>query len=225
MQTKNNTTLSLVKNKLMTKSTFLMVGLLSTLSLFSQSKDSRENFTFGAKAGINRANVWDEQGQDFRADAKTGFAAGVFLGLPLGAVVGFQPELMFSQKGFEGTGTLLGTGYSLKRTSTFLDVPLLLQIKPIGALTILAGPQYSYLIRQKDVYTLGSNSTEQLQEFNNDNVRKNILGFVVGADINIDHLVLSGRLAWDIINNNGDGTTTTPRYKNELLQITIGYKL
>jgi hypothetical protein len=48
---------------------------------------------------------------------------------------------------------------------------------------------------------------------------------VIGADINIEHLVLSGRLAWDIINNNGDGTTTTPRYKNELLQFTIGYKL
>jgi hypothetical protein len=225
MQTKNNSTLSFIKNKLVTKSTLLMVGLVSTFSLFSQSDDSRENFTFGVKAGINRANVWDEQGQDFRADPKTGFAAGVFLGLPLGAVVGFQPELMFSQKGFVGTGTLLGTGYSLKRTSTFIDVPLQLQIKPISVLTILVGPQYSYLIRQKDVYTLGANSSEQLQEFNNDNVRKNILGFVIGADINIEHLVLSGRLAWDIINNNGDGTTTTPRYKNELLQFTIGYKL
>jgi hypothetical protein len=225
MQTKKIKFLGITKNNLLFKSTLLFVGICSTLTSYSQSSDSRENFSFGIKAGINRSNVWDEKGQDFRADPKTGLAAGVFLSLPLGAIIGFQPELMFSQKGFKGSGTLLGTGYSLTRTSNFIDVPLLLQIKPIKELTFLVGPQYSYLMSQKDVYTLGSNSYEQSEEFKNENIRENILGFVIGADINFQHFLISGRLAWDFVNNNGDGSTTTPRYKNELFQITLGYKI
>ncbi|MDP2176659.1 MAG: porin family protein [Bacteroidota bacterium] len=209
----------------MTKLALILLCVLTSTTTNAQSSDTRENFSFGFKGGINRSNVWDEQGQDFRADAKTGLAAGLFIGIPIGATLGFQPELMLSQKGFRGSGTLLGTGYSLTRTSNFIDIPLQLQIKPVEALTILVGPQYSYLISQKDVYTFGANSTQQLQEFNNDNVRKNILGFVIGADINIKHLVVSGRLAWDIMKNNGDGTTTTPRYKNQLVQLTLGYKI
>jgi hypothetical protein len=199
--------------------------LLGSLSSFAQSDDRREDFGIGFKGGINRSNVWDEQGQDFRADAKTGLAAGLFMSLPLGETFGIQPELMLSQKGFKGSGTLLGTGYSLTRTSSFIDIPIQLQIKPAEFFTFLIGPQYSYLLRQKDVYTFGANSTEQLQEFNNDNIRKNIFGFTIGADVNIKHLILSGRIAWDIIKNNGDGTTTTPRYKNQLVQFTIGYRI
>jgi len=37
-------------------------------------------------------------------------------------------------------------------------------------------------------------------------------------------LVLSGRVAWDLYDNNGDGTSTTPRYKNVVGQITLGYR-
>jgi hypothetical protein len=199
--------------------------LICSISSFAQRDDRREEFGIGFKGGINRSNVWDEQGQDFRADAKTGLAAGLFLSIPIDKIFGFQPELLISQKGFQGAGTLLGTGYSLKRTSSFIDIPLQLQIKPAEFLTFLVGPQYSYLIRQKDVFTFGANSTEQLQEFNNDNVRKNIFGFVVGADVNINHLIISGRMGWDLFRNNGDGTTTTPRYKNQWLQFTLGYRI
>jgi hypothetical protein len=169
--------------------------------------DRRDKFTFGVKAGANYSNVWDEQGQDFNADARVGF------------------EMLVSQKGFQANGTLLGQPYSFTRTTTYLDIPLQLQIKPIEYLTIVAGPQYSYLFNQKDVYTFGSNSVAQEQEFNNDNIRKNILGFVAGGDINISHVVISGRIGWDFQTNNGDGTSTTPRYKNKWVQFTIGFKI
>ncbi len=187
--------------------------------------DRRDKFTFGVKAGANYSNVWDEQGQDFNADARVGFAGGIFIGIPIGTFLGVQPEMLVSQKGFQANGTLLGQPYSFTRTTTYLDIPLQLQIKPIEYLTIVAGPQYSYLFNQKDVYTFGSNSVAQEQEFNNDNIRKNILGFVAGGDINISHVVISGRIGWDFQTNNGDGTSTTPRYKNKWVQFTIGFKI
>lgn len=204
--------------------------IIGAISLFcinnvnGQVEDSRKRLEFGMKAGANLSNVWDSQGENFRADNKYGLAGGIFLGIPLGKIVGLQPEVLVSQKGFEGSGSLLGQNYSFARTTTYVDIPLQLQIKPVRFITLVAGPQFSYLLNQKDVYTFGNNSTEQEQAFKNENIRKNILGFVVGADVYYKHLVVSGRVNRDYQTNNEDGTSNTPRYKNQLLQLTLGYK-
>lgn len=186
--------------------------------------DFREKLTFGFKGGLNYSNVYDSEGEAFRADAKLGLAGGAFVAIPIGMNFGVQPEVLISQKGFKGTGRILGGGYSFTRTTTYLDVPLLFSIKPVEFITLQVGPQYSYLIKQNDVFANASTSIEQEQEFVNDNIRKNTLCFIAGADINLRHFVLGGRAGWDILNNNGDGTSTTPRYKNVWYQATIGYR-
>jgi Outer membrane protein beta-barrel domain len=184
----------------------------------------REEIHIGLKAGANYANVYDSKGEAFNADARFGFAGGLFLSIPIGKFLGVQPEVLFSQKGFQASGMILGRTYSFTRTTNYLDVPLLIAIKPIEYLTILVGPQYSYLFKQKDVFDNGSTSIDQEQEFTNDNIRKNTFGFVGGADINVMHFVLGLRAGWDVQNNNGDGTSTTPRYKNAWYQATVGYR-
>lgn len=191
----------------------------------TNTMDNRTLFTFGVKAGVNNANVWDEESQNFNANRKLGLVFGAFATLPLGSLLGFQPELLFAQKGFKGSGVLLGTEYSFSRTTSHIDIPLQLMVKPSELVTILVGPQISYLIHQKDVYTFGANSTALSQEFDNENLRKSTLGFTAGADVNFTKLVASARLGYDFQNNNGDGTSSTPRYKNRWLQLTLGYKL
>ncbi|TSJ42045.1 porin family protein [Fluviicola chungangensis] len=191
----------------------------------SEKYDRRENFTFGVKAGANLSNVWDSKGEDFDADAKLGFAGGVFVGIPIGRYIGVQPEVLFSQKGFRASGTLLGTSYSYKKTTNWIDIPLQFQIKPLAFLTILVGPQVSFRVSERNEYTFGNNSTAQEKEFKNDNIRKNMLGISTGFDINIYHVVVSGRASWDLQNNRGDGTSTTPRYRNQFVQLTIGFKI
>lgn len=187
--------------------------------------DNREKFEFGLKVGFNASNVWDSQGEDFQADSKLGVAGGAFFSIPVGKSLGVQPELLISQKGFQGAGTLLSSAYSFSRTTTYLDIPIQLQLKPVSFATILVGPMFSYLINQKDVFTFGTNSIEQEQQFENDNIRKNLLGAVVGLDLNFSMVVVSARACWDFQNNKGDGTSTTPRYKNQWLQFTVGFKI
>lgn len=186
--------------------------------------DFRKKLTFGLKGGFNYSNVYDSEGEDFNADPKFGLATGAFLAIPIGRYLGIQPEVLFSQKGFRGTGRILGNTYSFTRTTNYIDVPLFLTLKPSEFISILAGPQYSYLTNQKDVFKNASTSIEQEQEFENDNIRKNTLCLVAGADINLKHIVLSARAGWDVQNNNGDGSSTTPRYKNVWYQATIGYR-
>lgn len=189
------------------------------------STDSRERIQFGVKAGANYSNVYDTQGEAFNANAKLGLAAGLFMAIPVGKLIGIQPEILFSQKGFQGTGRLLGSTYDFTRTTSYIDVPIFFAIKPVEFLTLLVGPQFSYLLKQKDVFANGTTSIEQENEFENDNIRKNTFCFIGGANLNFNHIVIGARAGWDVMNNNGNGTSTTPRYKNAWFQATVGYKL
>lgn len=186
--------------------------------------DNREKFQGGLKGGLNYSNVYDERGEDFEADPKYGLVGGLFVEIPLSKYLGIRPEGLLSQKGFQGRGMLLGSNYSFTRTTTYIDIPLQISLKPSEFFTLLAGPQFSYLINQKDVFSTSTTSFEQEQEFEQDNISKNIFGFVGGLDINLKHIVLGARACWDVKHNNGDGTSAMPRYKNAWTQGTIGYK-
>jgi hypothetical protein len=187
--------------------------------------DSRSKLNYGIKAGLNLSNVYDTQSEDYNADPKIGFVTGVFVAIPIGKFLGFHPEILFSQKGYQASGTYLGfMDYEFTRTSNFIDLPLLIAFKPTEMVTIVAGPQYSYLIKQKDEITSGDFTDQQVEDFENDNLRRNTLCFLGGIDFNFNHIVLGARAGWDIQNNNGDGTSTDPRYKNVWYQATLGFR-
>lgn len=197
-----------------------------TLNVNAQddAMDTRDQLGFGAKIGLNYANVYDSEGEEFDADPKLGMAVGAFVSIPIGTYFGIQPEVLYSQKGFSATGKILGLKYDFTRTTSYLDIPIYFAIKPSEFITIVAGPQFSYLLSKKDVFATTVTTIEQEQEFENDNIRKNTLGASLGLDINIGHFVIGARAAWDLQENNGDGTSTTPRYKNQWLQATVGFK-
>ena len=209
--------------KMQTKKVVVLATFFITAFGFSQvTTDTRDELKFGIKAGVNYSNVYDEEGQDFVASGKAGFAAGGFISIPIGKFFGVQPEIMYSQKGFKATGNTFGFNYDYSRTTSYLDIPLLLQIKPVPMLSFVAGPQFSYLLDTKNTFN-GTSSTTNEAQINADNYKKNIFGFVVGADVNIENFIISGRAGWDISKSDADGNSTAPRYKNQVLQLTLGY--
>jgi len=207
------------------KNKWLLTFSAITLLLFPTSVFATEpGLSVGVKAGLNLSNIYDSEGEDFEADSKLGFAAGAFLQIPLGSFIGIQPELLFSQRGIRGSGTILFSDYTFMRTTNYIDVPLLLAIKPIPYLTFLVGPQYSYLISQRYEFNNEFINIDQQEEFENENIRKNTMCITGGFDVNVDNLVFSARAGWDFLDNKGDGTSSTPRYKNMWTQATIGYR-
>jgi hypothetical protein len=211
------------------KKTMLLIVVLAFMASVSNAQssfnDTREKIQVGLKVGANLSNVYDTEGDDFTADPKFGLAGGAYLAIPIGAFLGIQPELLFSQKGYKGSGSFLGSEYKYSRTSNFIDLPIFVAIKPISSLTILAGPQFSYLIKETYKFENALINIDEEQVFDTDNIRKNILCFAGGIDINLNQLVVSARVGIDLQNNKGDGTSTTPRYKNIWYQATVGYRL
>lgn len=204
----------------------LLVIIVSTLLFVSAgiAQDKGSSLHFGPKVGLNLSNVYDSEEENFDADAKVGFAAGIFVAIPLGRLLGIQPELLYSQKGFKASGSMLGNDYTFTRTLNYLDIPLLVVVKPSEMFSIVAGPQYSYLMSTKDVFENSFLNTEQEEEFDNDNLRKNTLCFLGGFDINLSSIVIGARVGWDLFQNNGDESSTTPRYKNVWCQATVGFR-
>lgn len=200
------------------------VALFSAQSITAQDvtnssaydMDGREELKVGIKAGMNYSNVYSESGDEFVADGKAGFAGGVFVSIPLSKLVGIQPELMYSQKGFKGD--VAGVDY--KATFNYLDLPIHLQIKPTENISILAGPQFSYLLSSD--YELG-NFTASSDELEDDNNRAT-LGLSAGIDFTIQNFLISARGSWDLSEVNKDNSTSDINYKNQVLQVTLGYR-
>ncbi|WMN10831.1 porin family protein [Marivirga salinae] len=205
--------------------TAVVMTISSLATAQNENLDDQDNLKLGIKAGLNFSNVYDENENSFAADGKFGFVGGLLLHVPISEYLGFQPEVLYSQKGFKGNGTLFGSNYSFTRTTSYIEFPLQLAIRPTEYLTILAGPQYSFLINQKDEFNSNFGTATQEEEIKNDNIRKNILGFTTGLDVNLDDVIIGLRMGWDFQNNNGNGTSDTPRYKNVWVQTTIGYTL
>lgn len=189
-------------------------------------KDSRNRLQIGIKGGINYSGVYDTKGNNFSSSGKFGGVGGGFLSIPIGTFLGIQPEVLYSQKGFSESGTTdEGNQYSVDVRRDFIDVPLLVQFKPVPDLYILGGPEYCFLLDRSYTFTNGVTSTTTQQQFNNDNLSKNIFGLIFGIDINIGLVTIGGRVAWDLQDNNGNGTSTFPRYRNAWGQATLGLRL
>ncbi len=189
-----------------------------------QENDWLTRFYVGLKGGANYSNVYDAQGENFKADSKFGMVGGIFIAIPLGKVLGLQPEVLFSQRGFHATGTLLGSPYNVTRTLNYIDVPLLLAIKAGKGVSFMAGPQFSYLIKRTDKFTTATANVLQEEEFRADDIRKNMMCFLGGIDFNFNNVVLGTRVGWDVKDNKGDGVSQTPRYKNAWVQATLGIR-
>jgi hypothetical protein len=212
-----------MKNKLFSMMSLLAISITSMAQ--STMMDNREKIIVGLKAGLNYANVYDTKGDQFNADPRWGFAGGGFVSVPIGKYLGIQPEVLYSQKGFSATNSILGNTYTYTRTTSYVDIPLYFAMKPVEFVTVLLGPQWSYLVHQSDTYNNTNLTVTQDQAVRNDTVRKNTLCFIGGLDINVNHFVLGARAGWDLNTNNGDGTTSNPRYKNAWFQGTIGFRI
>lgn len=197
----------------------------TTETYSSSSSSTGTGVKFGIRAGGNLSNISRDGDGDFTTGSKVGFNAAIFLDLPLASVFSIQPEVQFSQKGYKSTGTYLGNPYEYKYTSNFIEIPVLAKIKPSANFGILVGPQFSFLTSTKTKFTTGDAAFETIVKEDNDNLRKNIVGGVAGVEVSSGRFVVDLRYSMDFQQNRGDGTSTTPRYKNQVVGLSLGVTL
>ncbi|MBD2769059.1 PorT family protein [Hymenobacter sp. BT664] len=176
----------------MKKSAFIIASALVATAISStQAQDIR----FGLRAGANYSNLAGNVKNESIYNNKVGFLGGVMLNVPVAAdgFLSVQPEVLYSQKGFENKPTeftsILGTKQTREGTVNYnyLDVPVLLKINA-GGFIVEAGPQYSYLISANDQTRVtttsasgGSPTTTEAQNKRDvSGLNRNELGYLAG---------------------------------------------
>lgn len=112
--------------------------------------------TFGAKLGMNMANMKDSgDGASTNGDAKLGLNLGVFAELQLSDKFSVQPELNYSQLGTK----ISEAGDSYKFKFNTLAVPVLAKYH-IANFALIAGPQLSFVTSAKQTLSISGVGSE-----------------------------------------------------------------
>ncbi len=135
-----------------------MVSLLVATAAGAQVK-------FGVRAGVNLANwkgdavnslnnIVDVTNGYLTTTGRTGFHAGGYASIPITSTIRFEPGLQYSQKGYTIKGDIeiealkfLGANASAQVQSHYVDIPLLIRAEVVKGLSVYAGPQLSYLVK------------------------------------------------------------------------------
>lgn len=198
----------------------LFAGAATTVN--AQTKTNSPSF--GIRAGLNLANITKEN-DSYASEIKPGFNAAAFVEIPLVNGFSFQPELQFSQKGYRSSGSFLASPYEYTATLNYVEVPLLAKIVPSKNFAIVVGPQFSFLTSSEYKFKTGNVNYENVVNNNNNDLRENVVGGVAGIEAGSGNFIFSARYSLDFQRNNGDGTSSTPKYKNQVVGLSIGFKL
>lgn len=152
---------------------------------------------YGIKGGMNVAKISNLEDEDELIVAgfktKNGFIFGCFYRFDLNNNLALQPEVYYSMKGTQasGSGVIYGYGYSydLSIEINYLEVPVLLKYKilPKGNYTpsLFAGPYVAFQMSTKASATVEVEGVTQTEETVMDEVKSIDLGVTVGGSLGI----------------------------------------
>jgi hypothetical protein len=173
---------------------------------------------FGLTGGLSLANTVDAYNSYYSTGTIAAFNAGIYFDVPLAYPVSFEPEVLYSQKGFTGQ---LTDGSNFTSRSGFIDVPLLAKFHLTPGFNFLVGPQVSFLTSTSNTYHGFDATTQDNYNFNGSNT---FLDGVIGVSFDINPLVeLRARYTIDLTSN--DGNQYYGDYRNQVFQIGIGFRL
>lgn len=130
---------------------------LSAIALMAFAFTQAQDLKFGAKAGLNLANIsTDYSGEDSFDDdnkMKVGFHVGGFVEIKFSEKFALQPELLFSTQGTKNEFKDEEGDYDVKTNLSYINVPVMVKFYPIEKLFIEAGPQIGFLMSAKAKYS------------------------------------------------------------------------
>ncbi|MDF7814654.1 porin family protein [Hymenobacter sp. YC55] len=196
-----------------------------------------QGIRIGVKGGANLSNLSGDLTNEDRYQNKFGFHGGLMLNIGLvdDGFLSVQPEVLFSQKGFSYADDEFTIGgnrikYDGDVTYNYIDVPVLLKVKA-GSVYFEAGPQYSYLLKVKNDFSVTSNGnpvTQTSGTANLDDVNRNEIGYAAGLGYQSEGgLMLGLRYNGSFTDFGKDGyqDADTRNARNSVFQASVGFLL
>lgn len=133
----------------MKKNRLIILTVFFSLLMVSGYGQKKFKTRFGFKLGANLASISNDQPSiNFSPETKADFHAGAVMNLHWGirnemsgvgtGYFGIQPEVLYSGQGFAFNGTSVNMNY--------ISMPILAKFYPTKAISIEAGPVFSYML-------------------------------------------------------------------------------
>jgi hypothetical protein len=177
--------------------------LLATMYTFAQAQ-----LAIGIKAGPNFAKL-DGTSAEGTFGNRTGYHFGAF-GLIKLTKIGIQPEILFSQ---QGSKIKTNTG-DFDANFSYINIPVIIKLYTIAGINLQAGPQFGFLSR-----------AEIEDQDVKDAVKSSDISLAMGAGWDLPFgLTLDARYNLGLSKIDEDDPTLS-KIKNQVWQISVGYKL
>ena len=190
------------------KKAFILIALLV---VFAAPAAAQTDPVFGAKVGINFANLSFDPDDEEAVEGRTGLVVGVLILVPVNARFAFQPEVLYSQQGAKEDG---GDG---KIGIDYINIPLLANIHLTGGdnpVSLLVGPQIGFRTQAK---VKGGGEEIDIK----DDTEGMDWGLVTGLSAAMRNFLIDARYTWGLSNINAD-ETDDQKVKNRVFTISVG---
>jgi hypothetical protein len=188
---------------------------LFVFSALAYAAQAQAQFAVGIKGGPNFAKLDANAGAYDNYKNRTGFHGGAFALIKL-TKVGIQPEVIFSKQGSK----YQFNSQDLESNFDYINIPIILKLYTVAGINIQAGPQFGFLSKGEVEQVV--NGTKTVTDAKN--LYKNSdVSLALGAGWDLPFgLTLDARYNLGLSKINDSGT---PEAKNQVIQISAGFKL
>jgi Outer membrane protein beta-barrel domain len=173
----------------------------------------------GIEGGLNIANTVSSYNTNYGTNSILGFNAGLTFEIPLVYPLSFEPEVLFSQQGYQAN-TTDGT---LTQRNNYIDVPLLAKFRLVRGFNFVVGPQINFPISGTTTFNDGFNVSSEsgYLSTNNKSSVAGVVGFSIDLNQNVD---IHARYVIDLSSNTQDPNSPIADYRNQVWQFGLGIK-
>lgn len=176
---------------------------------------SAQSLHAGLKLGTD---LHKTDGQSFKDEFSFGYHVGAFAEINLTGKLNFQPEVYYSQseaKTATDFSSVYGVNNIKKVKLSYLNIPILFNIKPVPMLALQLGPQFGVKL----------NKNKNLAQNGKDAFKSGDVGAVAGVQLSFTKIKIYGRYILGLNDVNNTGASNTGKWNNQTLHLGIGFRL
>lgn len=188
---------------------------LAVIAVLSLSYTQAQEVQFGAKAGVNFANL---TGDVEDSDMRTSFHLGAVAEIKINEKFSVQPELLYSSQGTTSKEKFEGISFESTIKLDYIAVPIMAKYYVAQGLSLEAGPQIGFLVAAESEFSAGGESeTEDIK----DELKSVDFGLNFGLGYKLDSGINFGARYNLGLSNIADDDDY--ELKNSVFQISVGY--
>jgi len=192
---------------------------LAAIAVFGFVSVQAQDVKFGAKGGLNLANITGSDAGG--SNMKAGFHVGAFVEIPIADKLIIQPEIHYSNQGTQQDGAFEGISFDAKFQLNYINVPVMFKYAITEKFSIEGGPYVGFLTSAKievDVAGFGSNSEDVKELF-----KSTDFGLGIGMNYDFSDVIFANvryQAGLTQIGDSGEGDDI----KNSVIQIGLGFR-